>query len=373
MQHAAKVRTRKSNFELLRVIAMIMIIAHHFAGHGIQHDLEGSTAYVIWRNGSLLNKIVDCLFAPGGKIGVGIFFMLTGYFLINKRSFSLKKIVLEGAFYGLINSIIYIILLYVGVLPMPESKVNSILIPIMLAVFNPATGGVWWFISAYVMLILLLPFFNKLLNRFTKEGYFIFLVIFWIIWYSIGSLGTPYYYVTTAIFFYSIGGFIRLFGKKIESKRRIFLIVFFIIFWVIDAYCIYLNALNISTFSRIKYLLISQVQISICWPVCAVSSFKLFESINIGSQELINKIASTTFGIYLIHEFGPFRSLIWDKIFKVDLLYASRWFPLYAFLVVIVVFIVGSAIDMVRQVLFEPKMLQTATTLINQFKIKYMR
>jgi peptidoglycan/LPS O-acetylase OafA/YrhL len=95
MQHAAKVRTRKSNFELLRVIAMIMIIAHHFAGHGIQHDLEGSTAYVIWRNGSLLNKIVDCLFAPGGKIGVGIFFMLTGYFLINKRSFSLKKIFLE--------------------------------------------------------------------------------------------------------------------------------------------------------------------------------------------------------------------------------------------------------------------------------------
>lgn len=373
MLHPTNVRARKSNFELLRIFAMLMIIAHHFACHGIQHDLEGSAAYVIWRNGNLFNKIIDCLYAPGGKIGVGIFFMLTGYFLINKHSFSLKKVVLEAAFYGLTNSIIYIVLLYVGIFPMPESKVNSILIPTLLAVFNPATGGVWWFISAYVMLILLLPFFNQLLNRFTKKGYFIFLIIFWGIWYSIGALGTPYYYVTTAIFFYCIGGFIRLFGKKKKVSKIIFLIVIFITFWVIDAYCIYLNALNISTFSRIKYLFFSQIQISICWPICAISLFKLFEAIDIGSRELINKIASTTFGIYLIHEFGPFRNLIWDKIFKVDLLYASRLFLLYAFLVVIAVFIVCSGIDIIRQALIEPKMLRISTSLINRFKRKYMK
>lgn len=293
--------------------------------------------------------------------------------MINEHSFSLKKIVLESTFYGVFNSIVYIILLFVGIYPMPNGKVDSILIPILLAVFNSATGGVWWFVSAYVLLMFLLPFLNKLLNCFTKEGYLIFLVVFWLIVYSIGALGSPYLYVITGILFYSIGGFVRLFGKKAESGRRVFLIVLFLIFWVIDAYCIYLNALNISIYSRIKCLLISQMQISICWPICAVSLFKFFESIDIGSNELINKIASTTFGIYLIHEFGPFRSLIWYKILNVDLLYANRLFPLYAFLVVMFVFIVCSVIDRIRQLIFEPKMLQLANSLIDRFKRKYIR
>ncbi len=371
---AVNTRVRKSNFELLRIVAMLMIIAHHFATHGIQHDLEGSAAYVLWRNGSVVNKIVDCLYAPGGRIGVGIFFMLTGYFLINKHSFSIKKIVLESMFYGIFNSVIYVILLCIGMYPMPNgSKVNSILIPITLAIFNPVTGDVWWFVSAYVLLVLLLPFLNNLLNSFTRKGYVIFLAVFWIIVYSIGALGTPYFYIITGILFYSIGGFLRLFGRKKKSEKKIFLIILFIAFWVIDAYCIYLNTSNISIYSRIKYLLIAQTQISICWPVCAISLFKLFESIDIRSNELINKIASTTFGIYLIHEFGPFRSLIWYKILNVDLLYANRLFPLFAFLVVLIVFILCSIIDMIRQLIFEPKMLQLANSLIDRFKRKYMR
>lgn len=370
---AVNTRARKSNFELLRIVAMLMIIAHHFASHGIQHDLDGNAAYVIWRNGSFINKISDCLYAPGGKIGVGIFFMITGYFLINKYSFSLKKVVLESTFYGVFNSIIYIVFLCAGVLPMPENKINSILIPTVLALFNPAIGGVWWFISAYVMLILLLPFLNRILNNFTQKGYLIFLVVFWIILYSIGSLGTPYSSVMMGIFFYSIGGFVRLFGKRIESKRLIIFISVFVVFWVIDAYCIYLNASNISIFSGVKVLIINQIQISICWPVCAILLFKIFESIDIDSQELVNKIASTTFGVYLIHDFGPFRYFIWEKIFRVDVLYTKQLFPLYAFLVVITIFIVCSGIDMVRQALIEPKMLQISTSLINRFKRKYMK
>jgi hypothetical protein len=123
----------------------------------------------------------------------------------------------------------------------------------------------------------------------------------------------------------------------------------------------------------IKNLFFNQIQTSLCWPICAISMFKLFASINIGFNEIINKIASTTFGIYLIHDFVPFRYLIWNKLLKVDLLYSNRLFPLYALLVVIAVFIVCSGIDMVRQALIEPKMLQISTSLINRFREKYMK
>lgn len=32
---------RKSNIELLRIIAMVMIVGHHYAVHGVLHKLTG--------------------------------------------------------------------------------------------------------------------------------------------------------------------------------------------------------------------------------------------------------------------------------------------------------------------------------------------
>lgn len=377
MKNPSKTKTRQSNFELLRIIAMLIIVAHHFAVHGIQHVLDGDMAYVTWAKGRAVNKIFTCLLVPGGKIGVGIFFMITGYFLISKHSFSLKKVVLQSAFYGVINSIIYVCLLYFGYIPMPANKTSSVLVPIILAVFNPATGGTWWFISAYFLLILLLPFINKFLNKFNQKGYLIFLIVCWILWYSIGSLGAPYFNIAIGVFFYGVGGFIRLFGKKAKRRKRFFFLLIFIIVWVIDAYCVYKNAYylmgDINTRTNLIILLYNQLQTSFCWPICAICVFKILESIDIGTNQIINQVAGTTFGIYLIHEFGLFKSFIWNNLLKVDVLYLNYLFPLYAIIIVFFVFIVCSVIEKIRQILFEPTILRVATSVINKFNDKYTK
>lgn len=92
---------RSSNFELLRIFAMLMIVAAHYAGHGIKHVLVPELESA-WLSGSLTNRVFTSFLIPGGKIGVGIFFVLTGYFMyaaqykINR----LAKLFLQVLFYS---------------------------------------------------------------------------------------------------------------------------------------------------------------------------------------------------------------------------------------------------------------------------------
>ena len=59
-------KRRQSNFELLRIISMLMIVASHLGSHGVQHQLDPDTAFEIWKTGSLLNRVVTSALIPGG-------------------------------------------------------------------------------------------------------------------------------------------------------------------------------------------------------------------------------------------------------------------------------------------------------------------
>ena len=71
--------SRESNFELLRVIAMILILFSHFAGHGYFQ-------YVSDKLFIPLNNIFFAFLLPFGKLGVILFILITGYFLINSNA-----------------------------------------------------------------------------------------------------------------------------------------------------------------------------------------------------------------------------------------------------------------------------------------------
>ena len=60
-------KQRKSNFELLRIISMIFIVAGHFACHGVQ-KVSSVEAYVTWSTGTVANKMISCIFLPGGVL-----------------------------------------------------------------------------------------------------------------------------------------------------------------------------------------------------------------------------------------------------------------------------------------------------------------
>lgn len=105
---------RQSNFELLRIIAMLMIVASHLACHGVQHVLDENIAYAAYDSGSLANKIFTSFLNPAGTVGVALFFMITGFFLCKKEKGSIKKVTLEAAFYSLALGTAFLIALVVS-------------------------------------------------------------------------------------------------------------------------------------------------------------------------------------------------------------------------------------------------------------------
>ena len=60
---------RKSNFELLRILAMLRIIGHHFSVHG---DAVFATDVLT------VNRLWMQCIEIGGKLGVNIFVLISG-------------------------------------------------------------------------------------------------------------------------------------------------------------------------------------------------------------------------------------------------------------------------------------------------------
>lgn len=93
---------RDSKFEILRIVAIVMIIYHHFIVHA-----PGVNPMELYNSGDItfFNLIITELMASFGKVGVFIFGLLTGYFMIDKNCIRFSrviKLILLTLFYSII-------------------------------------------------------------------------------------------------------------------------------------------------------------------------------------------------------------------------------------------------------------------------------
>ena len=115
---------RESNFELLRVVSMIMIVLSHCIYFGVVR-VGQPDAYVLWGNPSLLYKIISST-SILGTIGVGLFFMISGYFTAHKDKTRIKKVCLISLFYAFL-AILVMIFTKVGGMPLYSSNSEYVL------------------------------------------------------------------------------------------------------------------------------------------------------------------------------------------------------------------------------------------------------
>ena len=81
---------RESNFELLRIIAMIGIILFHYSDHGC-NDIS-------FENALSINVAFEYVTRIGGGVGNCIFMLLTGYFM-SQSKFRINKLLKYGEKY----------------------------------------------------------------------------------------------------------------------------------------------------------------------------------------------------------------------------------------------------------------------------------
>ena len=196
---------RKSNIELLRIFAMLLIVGNHFAGHGVMFKWNPDVMYVVWGNGSIVNKIFCSMLSLGGEIGVAVFFMITGYFNFSNNKIRLQKFINEVIFYGVSLGIISV------VFKLLDSSLVISYKTCILSIFTPVTGGIWWFVTAYFFLILLSPSINQFLSRLNRGGVLV-IVALWILWYVLGKFAL-FPEIEKAVFFYVLGFFSLFYNK----------------------------------------------------------------------------------------------------------------------------------------------------------------
>jgi len=368
-------KKRDSNFELLRIIAMFMIVSYHYMAHGVRHIMSPKMS-VEWLSASFFKRIFVCFFSPGGTIGVGIFFFLTGYFMYALQNNSgggysvrrLFKLILQVYFYSIMPFCTWLICRLFGLYTFPEiTSLNQIMLFIN-TIIPITSGNGWWFTQTYFIIFLFIPVINEYLQKLSNKQMILTLSFVWLFWYSSTIFPFAYKSFQKALFFYILGATIRQCPIKINKWISLFLFVVTWGFYVVLEYYDSAIIKNESIRDMFVKNIYDALKNIVLVPGAVVSIVLFFEKTKIPYNRIINEIASTTFGIYLFHDSIIGRQLIWNKIFHVlDVQYVQKYFQVNAISTILFVFIIGSGIDFVRKTIFERKCLFYMNKLVDKF------
>lgn len=368
-------KERKSNIELLRIVAMLLIVLGHSASHGV-HFFGEPGQMIVWGTGSFVNKVFSSLLLPGGAVGVGVFFMITGFFQVKKNEYSLKKTILECMFYGVLISIIFVLMFLKDKGLAGYSLLDAFYYFFVKTLFNPVSGGAWWYVSSYFMIMILSPLINQFIHKLSKNGMLYFIGFIFVIWYCISYLtnGT-YIQLEKGLFFYTLGAYIRLHINGNKKPGYVYAI-YFILAWITGAAAYYGYSSLLLSFkfgpsgNKLATDMLDMYVFAVTTPVCAYSLFMFFKNMNLGEIKVINMIAGTTFGIYLIHDSMILRPVIWEKLFKINIVYSKGLYPVYIIGIVLLIFVTCMVIDIIRKKVFEGPMIKLADKVIAKAKEK---
>ena len=136
-------KIRNSNFELLRIIAMMFIVIYHISIHAQKGELP-SHNYI----------------AAITTTGVNLFVLTSGYWGIKLKWKGLLNILSTVVFYYIIQFIAEILIF--NITPSADHFINII---------APISRSPWWFMTCYILLMLVSPGLNIIKNNATDKQY----------------------------------------------------------------------------------------------------------------------------------------------------------------------------------------------------------
>lgn len=337
-------KKRDSGIELLRIICVLLIILHHYGAHGgfPFPKAPGQWPLVVLQEAALY-----------GRIACSVFVMITGYYRITSDSphpyAKVIPLVMELCFY------------YAAVAALTWATQPY---PIGAKELWKFAGSLFsgnWFIVYYILFSLFLPYLNPWLRSLNKKQFLGLLMLIYSIW-SLEPTVAMISYVTPLrietwwageleFFFvmYFTGGYLRLHGDLTRHRRR-WLAIFAGAWLTLVLSVPVVNLANRWNPGAVFYdgLLFGGYN-TVPAVLFAVSLFILFSNIHFYSP-LINEIAASALGVYILHDNDISRVVIW-KILSPNAAHAANPF-VHACIKVLCVFVVCTVIDIARRKLF---------------------
>lgn len=346
-------KVRQSNYELMRIVSMFFIALHHVIIHGnVFEHTKGGLNFVF--------AFLVCI----ALVHVNSFVLVTGYFNCDKK-FKWKKffsVFLQTWFYQVV---IVLVLTCFGILEIGGNyKLINALSPLNYS---------YWFIVCYLLMYLLSPYLNKLINNLNQKEYKKLLILFFVL-FSIIPFVTRQVLVANDgftlvqfIFMYLIGAYFKKYPIKENyhfkkfSKNKLQIILFSgMVFFCLLHFVTYLLSNYFLGFDNMffhdfgttlrSYFINYSGPFVILQGICY---FLWFGTLSIKSKA-INFLASLMFGVYLIHENAYIRPIIY-KFLGIDTgkIITDKLIILKVFGAVIVIMVACSLIEFIRIKLFK--------------------
>lgn len=357
MEEARVCRLRQSNFELLRIISMILIVAHHYVVHG---------GFALWEKSFSFQLFFLQALSYGGKLGVNLFVLISGYFLVKSRC-KIRKIVKLWLQVTAFSAGITLLFWASGIFSIsPKDLFQS---------FFPIIYNSYWFATAYFVIYLLSNYTNKLIEAIDRKEMFQLICMLTIL-LSVLPTFLKSTIPTGDIFWffllYLIGAYIRLYEPTwLNGKHTLAYGVGAYGFCLL--FCLAADELGIRWPVFSQYATYFSDMQKTTMLVSSVLLFAGFKNLSIRFSPFINTVAASTFGIYLIHDNQYMRWFLWDRLFKNANFYDSPFLVLHAFGAISITFLVCLLADLAYRKLIEENFWKCVDWWLDKRDIRYKR
>ena len=327
---------RDSGIELLRILSMLVIVAHHYVVN------SGVLGRIDQQNMITGNSVFAILFGWGGKTGINCFILITGYFMcisnITLKKF--LKLLMEIEFYRVI---IYLVFVCSG-----YQMFNMIsFIKAVLPVKDISTA----FTSSYLVFFLFIPFLNLLIHAMNKKQHLTLIgltVGIYSIWASLG-FNVSFNYVTWFSVLYVIAAYIRMYPLPLFENKTIWAVLSIasiVVSWS-NVVVLMFIAQKIGKALSWSYYFVNDCN-KVLALITGLCTFMFFKNLHFYSKS-INSISAATFGVLLIHANGDvMRQWLWKDTLNNVGVYGTNVMVLHAIISVLAIYIICTVIDILR-------------------------
>ncbi|MCD8379219.1 MAG: acyltransferase [Lachnospiraceae bacterium] len=340
-------KKRESNFEALRLLAMALVVTLHYLSKG--NVLKPLTEELQWMDWAAW------LLEAFAYVAVNAYVLLTGYFMCQSkfRLGRLLQIILEVWFYSLV---IPLVLGAFGILNLGALTIYDWLILIF-----PLSMQHYWFLSVYVLLVIISPLLNRAIaamNQKQLAGVTILVALPQVLLKSIlpltftmddGGWGILWF-----VELYLIAAYIRKYGIPFLSTKTKAALVYLAGVLLTWGGGLVMNRIYLATgrFSDKVTFTFSYNHIFIL--IASVGFFCIFANMKSGEgllSRLILRLAPYSLGVYLLHENILLR-YEWPVWLSVAMPNSLIQLIVEWIVKVAIVMVVGLFVDFLRSLLF---------------------
>ena len=342
---------RQANFELLRIVAMLMIISLHYLVKGgiavsFPFDvMENPVGGLAWLAEAFCIVAVNC------------YVLISGYFLVESawKPGRVVSLLLQVLFYSLL---IPVFLLAAGTVSASQLGVYD-----WFGFLFPLVTEHYWFATAYLLMYLFAPFLAAGIDKMGRKELQTVLALL-LAFFSLEKTILPLPLVTDRYGYdfgwfmclFAVAGYIRKYGIRWLEKQSHAAAGYAVSCLGIWVLALFSNAFGLG--GREVFTYYADLLYTYNHLLClagAVSLFYVFKNLHLGEGRFagaVRRLAPYTFGVYLLHEHILVR-YEWMKWLGVEKVADSFLFLPHMVLCVLAVYAAGTAVDFVRAWVFE--------------------